>query len=450
MDPLDLVLKGARCLIPRADGPGLKEEVLDVGIRDGKIAEIASSIPVAKATKVLNLDKFILAPGFIDSQVHFREPGMEHKEDLETGTRGALLGGITGLFEMPNTQPPTTTREALDEKLRRAKNRCHVNYAFYAGGTPDNIDNIADLELSPHCSGIKVFMGASFGSLLVEEDKVLEGILKNGRRRVAIHAEDEKLLRERKHIAVDGGHPRFHPEWRNEESALRATTKVVGMARKFGRPVHVLHITSAAEMAFLRNNKDVASVEVLPQHLTLSAPECYERLGTYAQMNPPIRSKEHQDALWKALLDGTVDVMGSDHAPHTREEKDKPYPQSPSGFPGVQTLATIMLNHVNNGRLPLTKMVELVTENPRKLFKIKGKGRIEVGFDADFTVIDLQKERTIENSWMATRCGWTPFDGMKTKGWPVITILKGEICMRDHVVTIPHKGEGLNFEDVPQ
>lgn len=448
MERFDLLLKNGSCLIPRTEGRGLREEVLDVGVTGGKITALGS-LAGRNAAKIIDLRGLVLAPGLIDTQVHFREPGLEHKEDLETGSRGALLGGVTAFFEMPNTNPPTTDRAAFEEKLRRARGRCHANYAFYMGGSPENAGLLAGLETLPHCSGVKVFMGASFGSLLVEEDEVLEKIFRNGRRRVAIHAEDEKTLRERKSIATDGAHARFHPQWRNEESALKATQRAVRLARKTGRRVHILHVSSAAEMSFLASQKDVATVEVLPQHLTLSAPECYERLGSFAQMNPPVRDKYHQSALWNAVTNGTVDILGSDHAPHTRAEKSKTYPQSPSGFPGVQTLPTLMLDHVNKGRLPLTRFIEMVTENPRRIFKIRGKGRIEVGFDADFTVIDMKKERRIESSWMATRCGWTPYDGMLTKGWPIMAFLGGELAMSDHAVVLPHAGRGLNFEDVP-
>lgn len=445
MARVDLLLKGATAVLPDSKTGKLTETAADVAVTAGRITNIGTSLAV-DAAETLDLRGLHLLPGVIDSQVHFREPGMTHKEDLETGTRGALLGGVTAIFEMPNTKPSTTTKEAFEQKLGLAKNRAHVHYAFYMGAAPENADRLGELEVLPHCSGVKVFMGSSTGTLLIEEDDVLRRVLQSGRRRVIVHSEDEKRLRERKPIAIEGAHPKFHPIWRDEETAVRSTKRLLAIARETKRPVHVLHVTTADEMAILKESKDIATVEILPQHLTLSAPECYERLGTFAQMNPPIRDKRHQDGLWKAVLDGTVDVLASDHAPHTREEKMKPYPESPGGFPGVQTLVPLMLNHVNAGKLPLTRFVELVTEGPKRVMGAKNKGRIAVGFDADFTVVDLKKRRRIENSWIASRVGWSPFDGMDVTGWPVMTVLKGRVAMREDQILLPSIGEPVDFE----
>lgn len=443
--PFDLLLKNATVLVPNPQGKGLIEEKLDVAVFNKKIAKIAPQISET-AIKTLDLKGLHLLPGVIDSQVHFREPGLTHKEDLETGTRSAILGGVTTIFEMPNTAPSTTTQEAFEDKLHRAQNRCHAHYAFFIGASAENAKELSRLEVLPHCSGVKIFMGSSTGSLLVDSDEALEEILRSGHRRVIVHSEDEARMRERRHIAVDSQDVHMHPVWRDAESALISTKRLIGLARKTGRPVHVLHVSSGDEMDFLQDKKDIATVEVLPQHLTLFAPDCYDRLKNYAQQNPPIREKHHMDRIWKALLDGTVDVIGSDHAPHTREEKERPYPQSPSGMPGVQTLLPVMLNHVNQGRLPLTHFVQLVSDNPRRVFGIKDKGRIEVGYDADFTVVDMKKERVIENSWIASRCGWTPYDGMKVQGWPTHTILLGEVVMENDFVVAPHRGQGVWFE----
>ncbi|MBY0452016.1 MAG: dihydroorotase, partial [Bdellovibrionaceae bacterium] len=303
----------------------------------------------------------------------------------------------------------------------------------------------AELEKLPHCPGVKIFLGASFGSLLVDRDDVFEKVMQVGRRRLTIHSEDEARMKERKQIAIDAAHPRVHHIWRDEESAMISTKKSVALAKKYNRPIHILHVSSSEEMQFLAQHKDIASVEILPQYLTLSAPECYERLGTLAQQNPPIRDIRHFDLLWKAVQNGTVDVIGSDHAPHTLEEKSKPYPQSPSGFPGVQTMVPIMLNHVHNQKFSLHQFVRLVTENPVRLFGVRHKGRIAVGYDADFTVVDLKKEKTIENKWIASKCGYTPFDGFKVTGWPTHTIVRGQIVMQDDTVVNPHLGEAIDF-----
>ncbi|MBC7372224.1 MAG: dihydroorotase [Bdellovibrionaceae bacterium] len=442
--PLDLVLKNATVLIPNAEGHGLHEAQLDLGVRDGRIAEIAVGIKTASA-KIMDLKGLHILPGVIDSQVHFREPGLVHKEDLESGTRAAVMGGVTTIFEMPNTSPSTTTRESLEDKLNRAKNRCHAHYAFFIGASPENADQIKTLELLPHCSGTKIFMGSSTGSLLVDEESVLERILRSGVRRVIVHSEDEARLRERRAIAEDSHDVHNHPVWRDVETAMISTQKLIRLARKTGRPVHVLHVSSAEEMDFLKDQKDVATVEALPQHLTLYAPDCYDRLKNFAQQNPPIREKRHMDRIWQAVLDGTVDVIGSDHAPHTREEKERPYPQSPSGMPGVQTLIPVMLNHVNAGRLSLAHFTQLVTENPRRVFGVQNKGRIEIGYDADFTVVDMKKTRTITNDWIVSKCGWTPYDGMKVTGWPTHTILLGRTVMENDQLILPSTGLGVNF-----
>jgi dihydroorotase len=281
--------------------------------------------------------------------------------------------------------------------------------------------------------------------LLVADDERVEIVLRAGRRRVAIHAEDEPRMQERRALIKPDGGPAQHPVWRDEESALRATTRALALARKARRPVHILHVTSAAEMPLLAENKDIASVEVTPQHLTLAAPECYERLGTFAQMNPPIREARHREALWRAVTDGVVDVIGSDHAPHTREEKARPYPQSPSGMPGVQTLAPILLDHVAQGRLTLERFVDLTSAGAARIYNIAGKGRIALGYDADLTLVDLKARWTIEDDWIASKCGWTPFAGMSVTGRPIATIVRGSGVMRDGALLGKPRGRPVRF-----
>lgn len=442
--PYDLIIQGGICLLPHPSESGLIEQQADIAISNGRIEKIRDSIR-EPALKTIQAHGLHVLPGIIDSQVHFREPGLTHKEDLETGTKAAILGGVTSIFEMPNTNPPTSTEETFKDKLARAENRAHCNYAFFVGAGHDNVEQLSELENLPHCSGVKIFMGSSTGTLLVEDDATLERILGQGHRRVIVHSEDEMRLRERKHIATDMADVHYHPVWRDVETAVSSTTRLLRIARKTGRRIHVLHVSTGEEMDILKEAKDIATVEVLPQHLTLYAPDCYDRLGNYAQQNPPIREKRHLDRIWKALLDGTVDVIGSDHAPHTREEKDRPYPASPSGVPGVQTLVPIMLNHVHDGRLSLRKFVELVTENPCRVFGVKNKGRLRQGYDADITIVDLKKTKTIDNSWIASRCGWTPFHGMSVTGWMTHTIVNGHVVMENDVVTMPSQGRPVNF-----
>ena len=418
----------------------------DVGVSGGRIAAIGA-LGSADADRRIDASGLHVLPGVIDTQVHFREPGGEHKEDLATGAAAAAMGGVTGVFEMPNTNPATDTPEALQDKLDRAAGRMRVDHAFYVGATDRNLDALGDLELREGTSGVKIFMGSSTGGLLLEDDANLVKALANGRRRVAIHAEDEPRLRERKKIAEAAGHPRAHPEWRDVETALTATRRLIAAARRTGRRVHVLHVTTGDEMRFLADHKDIATVETTPNHLTLAAPDCYDRLGARAQMNPPVRDAAHQQAIWRAINDGTVDILGSDHAPHTLEEKARDYPATPSGMPGVQTLVTVMLTHVNNGLLTLERFVDLVCHGPNRAFGIAGKGRIAIGYDADFTLVDMRAAWEITDDWIVSRCGWTPYHGFKASARPVATIIRGQDVMRDGALIGDPIGRPMRFHD---
>ena len=426
--PFDIIFKNANIT------DEIKSYISDIGVKDGIISEIGNLNDDAET--ILNIENLELIPGVIDTQVHFREPGATHKEDLKSGTKAAILGGVTGIFEMPNTDPSTTNLEALLDKFKRAKDRSYCDYAFYVGGTEDNSKDLPDLEKVDGCCGVKVFMGLSTGSLLVSGDDDLSKIMAEINSRASFHSEDQSHLEERKKFQVQGD-TNSHEIWRNDEQCFIATKRIVQIARKYNKNIHILHVSTGQEVEFLANNKDIASVEITPQHLTLSAPDCYNELGNYAQMNPPIRDKSHQEKLWNAIGNGVADIIGSDHAPHSREEKDQIYPNSPSGMPGVQTLVPIMLNHVNNKKLSLNRFVQLTSANPARLFGIKNKGFIEVGNDADFTVIDLNKERVIENNWIASKCGWTPYNGMKIKGWPIMTVIRGNIVMREDELSGP-------------
>ncbi len=437
----DLVLKGAT--VVNHDGEGVR----DIGIRDGSIAGLGPFGPefgLVKAAETIDCKGLHILPGVIDTQVHFREPGLTHKEDLETGSRSAVAGGVTAVFEMPNTKPLTTSAETLAEKVRLARHRMFCDFAFYVGGTRDNIDDIPALERLEGSAGIKVFMGSSTGDLLVDDDSSLDRIIARISRRAAFHAEDEARLISRMNLRVPGD-PSSHPVWRDEEAALIATTRLVRLAEKHKRRVHVLHISTAAEMAFLAAHKAWASVEVTPHHLTLDGDEAYARLGTYVQMNPPVRDVRHRDAIWHGIAQGIVDVLGSDHAPHTREEKDHAYPGSHSGMTGVQTLVPIMLDHVNAGRLSLARFVDLTSHGPQRLFGIRRKGRIAVGYDADLTIVDMKRTETITNRWVESRCGWTPYDGKSVTGWPVGTFVRGRRAMWQGEIAAKAHGEPVGF-----
>ena len=415
-----------------------------VGVKDGRIAGIGVAGDAGETIDCTGLD---VLPGVIDSQVHFREPGLEAKEDLESGSRAAVLGGVTAVFEMPNTKPNTDSAEAIADKLARAKDRMWCDHAFYVGATAANAEQLAELEMIPGTAGVKIFMGASTGDLLVAEDENLARVLRSGKRRVAVHAEDEARMIARQGERIEGD-PSSHPVWRDDESALLATRRILRIAREAGRRIHILHITTPAELALIAQHKDIATCEVTPQHLTLAGEEAYPRLGTYAQMNPPIRSAAHREGLWDYLRQGVPDVLGSDHAPHTRDEKAKTYPASPSGMPGVQTLLPLMLNHVAEGRLTLQQLIELTSAGPQRVFGLRTKGRIALGYDADFSIVDLKARWTIDEDWLASRCGWSPFTGMALTGRPIGTIIRGHRVMWDGNLANAAIGTPIRFDSV--
>jgi len=433
----DLILKGGT--VANQDGVAAR----DLGIRAGTIAAIGD-LSRSSAGETVDAKGLHILPGVIDTQVHFREPGNTHKEDLESGSRAAVMGGVTAVFEMPNTDPLTVSAETLADKVRRGTTRMHCDFAFFVGGTHENVKDLPELERLPGAAGVKVFIGSSTGKLLVPDDDGIRAILKAIRRRASFHSEDEYRLEERKGLRVEND-PRSHPVWRDEVAALRSTQRLVALAHETGKRIHVLHITSQEEIEFLSQHKDVASVEVTPHHLTMVAPDCYEQLGTRAQMNPPVRDARHRDALWRGLAAGVVDILGSDHAPHTLEEKAKPYPASPSGMTGVQTLVPLMLDHVNAGRLTLERFVDLSSTGPARLFNIACKGRIAVGYDADLTVVDLKRRQTITNNWIASKSKWTPYESKAVTGWPVGTFVRGLQVMWEGELITPSTGAPVRF-----
>lgn len=438
MATFDLKLTGGTVHLP--GGPVRA----DIGVRDGRISAIGA---VGDAGETIDCAGLDILPGVIDTQVHFREPGLIHKEDLESGSRSAVLGGVTAVFEMPNTKPNTDSEAAIADKLARAKDRMWCDHAFYVGATNANAEALAELERLPGTSGVKIFMGASTGDLLVSDDANLARVLASGHRRVAIHSEDEERMNARKDQRVPGD-PSSHPVWRDDESAMRATRRILALARAAKRRIHVLHVTTPAELELLGQNKDIATCEVTPQHLTLAGEEAYPTLGTLAQMNPPIRSARHREGLWHWLNQGVPDVIGSDHAPHTLEEKNKPYPDSPSGMPGVQTLLPLLLDHVANGRMTLQRLIELTSAGAQRIFGIVGKGRIVAGYDADFTIVDLKRQWTIEQSWIASRAGWSPFTGRTLTGQPIGTIIRGRSVMWEGELAQTAHGAPIRFEAV--
>ncbi|MCJ2087538.1 dihydroorotase [Methylobacterium sp. E-005] len=423
----DLLIRGGTCVTPWGT------EAIDLGVRDGRIADLATSAE-ATAETVIDAAGLHVLPGLIDSHVHLRDPGDPAVETIETGTRAAVLGGIATLFDMPNTVPPIADNERLAWKRTYVAGRSWCDIGLYVAGTKTNIDALAALEREPGVCAVKVFAGSSTAALMIEDDAHLERAMRSGHRRMAFHSEDEDRLQARKALFSRGQPYRTHMEWRDEECAFLGTRRLMALARETGRATHILHVSTAEELAYLRDFRDVATVEVLVNHLTQVAPDCYDTLGGFGVMNPPIRGERHRAAAWAAIRDGTVDTVGSDHAPHARAAKEQPWPDCPAGLTGVQTLVPIMLDHVAAGRLSLARLVDLMAAGPARVYGLAGKGRIAAGYDADFTLVDLKARRRIEESWIVSPCGWTPFAGTDVTGWPMATIVRGRLVMRDDTV----------------
>lgn len=434
----DMLVRGGTCVLPWG------EEAMDLGVRDGRIAALGAGAD-ATADEMFDARGLHVLPGLIDPHVHLRDPGDATVESIPTGTRAAVLGGLTAVFDMPNTTPSITDAERLAWKQGYVEGAAWCDMGLYVGATRANTPDLATLEWGRGVCAVKVFAGSSTGDLMIEDDEGLERVMRSGRRRVCYHSEDEYRLRARKPLFHRGQPYATHMEWRDEECAFLGTRRLMALARRTGRPAHILHVSTAEELEYLRDFRDVASVEVLVNHLTQAAPDAYDRLGGFAVMNPPLRGRRHLEAAWAAVRDGRVDTVGSDHAPHPRAAKEKPWPDCPAGLTGVQTLVPVMLDHVAAGRLSLARLVDLMSAGPARVYGAVGKGRLAAGFDADFTVVDLKRRRTIEESWIASPCGWTPFAGMRVVGWPVATVVRGAVVMREDEVLGTPRGRLVRF-----
>lgn len=419
----------------------------DVGIRGEQIVAVGD-LTSSQATKVIDAIGKVILPGAVDTQVHFREPGMEHKEDIESGTRSAICGGVTAIFEMPNTNPLTISRETLEDKLDRASGRAWCDYAFFVGGCAESVECIEELEMMPGTPGVKVFMGSSTGTLMVEDDAILKKVMERGKRPMSVHSEDEARLRERYAALAPGTHVREHPHVRDPECAVRSTNRLLKLCEETGRPVHILHISTQEELPIIRSAKDrglPVTCEATPHHLTLNS-DRYEDLGTFLQMNPPVRSEEHRLALWEGVKSGLFDVFGSDHAPHTIEEKRKPYPQSPSGMPGVQTIYPMMIHWALSGEIALETVVQMLCERPCSLFGVKNKGFIKPGFDADICLLDAKAKRDVSLDWLQSKCGWSPYEGMELNGRIDTVILRGNVIVDNGALLGQPSGAMVQFD----
>lgn len=438
MTHYDLILRGGTCVLPWGT------EQTDIGVRDGHIVTL-NPARGATAEETINATGLHVLPGLIDSHVHLRDPGDPAVETIPTGTRAAILGGLAAVFDMPNTAPSITDPARLAWKQDYAEHQSWCDIGLYVGGTKTNIDTLGELETGRGVCAIKIFAGSSTGDLLVEDDEHLERVMRAGRRRIAYHSEDEYRLQARRAQFQRGEPYARHMDWRDVETAFLGTRRLMALARKTGRPAHILHVSTAEELEYLKDFRDLATCEVLVNHLTQTGPEAYETLGGYAVMNPPIRDAHHREAAWKAVADGMVDTVGSDHAPHSRARKEQPWPETAAGLTGVQTIVPMMLDQVSAGRLSLPRLVDLMCAGPARVYGVVGKGRLAAGFDADFTLVDMKRTRRIEDSWIVSPCGWTPFAGVRVTGWPVATIIRGMCVMRDDQVLGSPRGRLVRF-----
>lgn len=408
--------------IAQADGSTIEA---DVYCKDHRIERIEKSIE-RDADETIDAAGSLLMPGVIDPQVHFREPGNEHKEDLGSGSRAAVRGGVTSFLEMPNTRPATVDQAALDDKLKRASEKSLANYGFFIGATPDNLEALNTVH--PAC-GIKIFMGSSTGSLLVNNPKDLDRIFGNGRRLIAVHAEDEARINARMAEAQAEGRPleyRDHSEIRDNRCAVLATELALELSKKYERRLHILHLSTHDEVEILRKDKPAwVTTEVIPNHLFLNTAD-YAAQGSLVQMNPPIREQIDNDTLWAGLRDGTIDFIATDHAPHTLEEKNAPYPKSPSGMPGVETSLPLMLIEMVEGRCTLAEIQKWMCYGPAEGYGIPNKGKIIEGWDADLTLVDPDKRHPVVNEEMACRVKWSPYAGREAI-FPAHTIVGGRV-----------------------
>lgn len=439
MAHFDLVIRHGTCVLPWG------MEQTSVGVRMGRIAALGVAAD-ATAEETIDATGLHVLPGLIDPHVHLRDPGDASVESIPTGTRAAVLGGLAAVFDMPNTAPSITNAENLAWKQDYAEANAWCDMGLYVGGTKTNIAELGALETGRGVCAIKVFAGSSTGDLMVEDDENLERVMRAGRRRISYHSEDEYRLQSRKPMFKSGDPYSSHMVWRDEETAFLGTRRLMALASRTGRQAHILHVSTAQELEYLKDFRDVATVEVLVNHLTQSAPDVYDRLKGFGVMNPPIRGPEHMAAAWRAVRDGTVDTVGSDHAPHPRAAKLKPWPDCPAGLTGVQTLVPVMLDHVSAGRLSLSRLVDLMCAGPARVYGAVGKGRLAAGYDADFTLVDMGRQRTIEESWIVSPCGWTPFAGMQVTGWPVATIIRGRAVMREDEVLGAPQGRLVRFQ----
>ena len=409
--------------------------------KDAKIVDIDVASHIG-ADEVVDATGLHLLPGVIDDQVHFREPGLTHKEDLASASRACAKGGVTTFLEMPNTIPAATTQERLEEKLALASRKSIVNYGFYIGATPENLSELVAANRTP---GIKIFLGSSTGDLLVDDQDALERIFAETTLPITAHCEDEATIRSNAQQLGPSTNVADHSRIRDVAAAVVATRRALDLAHRHDHRFHVLHVSTAAEVELLADHRRVITAEACPHHLLFNTDD-YERLGSRVQMNPSIKTAADNEGLWQALREGTIQVIATDHAPHTLEEKAKPYPGSPSGLPAVENSLALMLDQVHHGRITIEQVVRWMCDAPARVWDIVEKGRIAVGYDADLILVDLDRSEEVRDETQWAKCGWTPWHGETLTGWCVRTWVMGRTVFNQGMVDQTPSGEEARFD----
>ncbi|MCE2696613.1 MAG: dihydroorotase [Anabaena sp. 49633_E8] len=436
-NPQSLLIRHAEIILPNGESM-----IGDVLIEGRHITQVGQEIANATPTHEIDAKGLTLLPGVIDPQVHFREPGLEYKEDLFTASCACAKGGVTSFLEMPNTRPLTITQSALDDKLQRAAQKCLVNYGFFIGATADNLPDLLSAQPTP---GIKIFMGSMHGDLLVSQEDSLEAIFAQGSRLIAVHAEDQERIKQRKQEFAGITDLAVHSQIQDNQAALLATQLALKLSKKYQRRLHILHMSTAEEAELLREDKPSwVTAEVTPQHLLLNT-NAYNTIGSLAQMNPPLRSPHDNEVLWQALRDGIIDFIATDHAPHTLEEKAQTYPNTPSGMPGVETSLPLMLTAAMDGKCTVAQVVQWMSKAVAVAYGIPNKGEITRGYDADLVLVDLKNYHEVKREEVVSKCGWSSFEGWNLTGWPVTTIVGGEIVYDHGQLNTQVRGQALSF-----
>ena len=429
------LIKNAQVVLPK--------EIAQVSIliEDDKIVAVDPSVATQKDEEV-DAEGLHLIPGVIDDQVHFREPGLTHKEDLLHARRACAAGGVTTFLEMPNTIPNAITQDLLEEKLALGAASSMVNYGFYIGATPDNAE---ELSRAPRTPGIKIFIGSSTGNLLVDEQEALERLFALTTLPITAHCEDETTVRANKEKYAGTADVHDHSRIRDVEAAVIATRRAIDLAQRHNHRFHVLHVSTGAEADFLDDFGGLITAEACPHHLFFNVDD-YDRLGSLIQMNPSIKTAKDNKKIWEALHAGRIQVIATDHAPHTLEEKAQSYPASPSGLPAVENSLALMLNEVNQGHCTLQQVVSWMSDAPARVWDIVNKGRIEEGYDADLALVDMNLRKQIRNEDQHTKCKWSPWNGVTLQGWAVRTYVMGTEVYREGQLKLDHRGQEAQYD----